>query len=366
MDKNRNQLIWVLVILTSAFTASMIWLIILEQEREKAFPNSGWGSTEEIVAAVVTGLFFVGIIGAAALLQKVIDSAQSIDTTQLPPLRHKIMLQADYVRDFFDAVPPRSFDKTLFSTLWDALFPPVVRLMIMCLIPLTLFMLGGLLFFVLRFAKDDIALARGEIGVCRGEVTHIEKKMSRSGTFYRVDYTYRLNDLADIKKGESYGDEKTVETGETVPVEYLVAEPAISRIKNMRSIPLNPFFPVLIAVALIFVLIPGFIFYIVLQRRFLKRLVINGSLVWGNLIRVRRGGRGIVSVRIKYELAGIQYSQKLVCPPVQGLYPPLAARYQKNTPVLLLACPSQCKKSYLFELHLLRNVSSGSLFMENI
>lgn len=355
MDRNKKQvrLIGSLVILAAAFAGSVVWLIHLEQQRKKILPNSEWGSPEEIAAAVIAALVFSAIIGVAILLQKMVDAHQSFGTTNLPPLKPKVMLEAEVVQRFFKLPRPRLLEKNMFKILWDGLFPPAVRIMLLCLVPLTVFMTIALLFLVLTFAKDDMTLSMKKTAVCRGTVTEIERNASRSGTFYRVEYTYRIDAYEINGENESYTSDSDIHIGQPVPVEYLVENPAINRIDGMRTTPLNPFLPILMTGVLIFLFIPGLLIYFFLQRRFLKHLIMNGTLVWGEIDRIRKGGRGMVFVRVRYELEGVRYTQKLVCPPAPGLYPPLAARHQQQMQLLLLVSPLQYKKCYLIEQHLL-------------
>ncbi|SLM32453.1 membrane hypothetical protein [Desulfamplus magnetovallimortis] len=361
--KKRNRLIGVLVVLCLCLFPSIFLLVSFESKREKAFPGSSWGSIEEITVAFILGLIVISIIVVAVMLEKAIEGALKTGSTVFPDLDYNLRLKKHSVQEYFSSPAPRFLDKKIVSKMWDAVFPPFVRTILLCIVPLTVVMVGGLLFMVLGFCKNDLTMIREETAICKGYVTHIEKKSSRSGVSFSFDYEYRLDshynyssdDKSGIMKGKSFTGKKIYEKGDVVPVEYLLADPVISRIKGMRASPLDPLLPAIVAGLLVFVLIPFLLIHVTLQKRFLKTLVVNGSLVQGHIVSVKKGGKGMVFCKVGYEFNGEEYVQRLVCPATKGLYYPLSARHEQKIPVTLLVSPPLVRKSYLFEMHFANN-----------
>ena len=103
----------------------------------------------------------------------------------------------------------------------------VIRLMVM------------LILLTLSMNKSDRMLQTSETVTTQGVVTHVEKKSSRSGVKYAVTYHYTPDGKTEETKGISYNKSADVIPEQQVLVEYLTKEPSVSRIKGMRSSPVD-------------------------------------------------------------------------------------------------------------------------------
>ncbi len=349
--KNKKTLISLLVLLFTILGPSMIWVIRLDQARETSSPPRAWGSPEKIMAAAVLALVIAAIIGVSILLQRVMD-AYSHGYTKLPKTRLELTIPAKKAREFFKIPPPRPLNESIFTALRDAVFPPFARITLIILVPLTMIMMAMLISLSLSLNKTDRMLKSVETITTPGVVTHVKKKSSRSGPGYAVTYHYTPKKTTERIKGVSYTKSGDIMSGQEVIVEYLPGEPAVSRIKGMQNSPIDVIMPVIAAVILFFVLIPGIFFHVTFQKKFLKSLVTEGRIIWGGILKIRKGGKGMIFAKVLYEFEGIPCTRKLLCPGIQGLYNPLAARKEKKLPVLFLAHPDRFNRAYLLEPHL--------------
>ena len=348
---NKKTLIFLLVFLFTILAPSMIWVIRLDQAREISPPARTWGTPEEIMATAVLVLIIGAIIGVAILLQRAMG-AYSAGSTKLPKIKAGLTIPVEQAEAFFEKPPPRQLNESLFAALKDAVFPPVAKIMFIILIPLTIIMMVMLILLTLSLNKSDRMLQTDETVTTQGVVTHVEKKSSRSGVKYAVTYHFTPDGTTEETKGISYNKSADVTPEQQVLVEYLSKAPAVSRIKGMQSSPVDFMMPVIMAGMLFFAILPGILFYIVSRRRFLKDLITEGRIVWGGILKIRQGGRGMIFAKVLYEFEGIPCTKKLLCPAIQGLYHPLAARKEKELPVLLLVHPDRSNRAYLFEPHL--------------
>ncbi len=88
------------------------------------------------------------------------------------------------------------------------------------------------------------------------------------------------------------------------------------------------------------------------KQRQARRLAAYGQLMEGQLLSVRRGGKGAIWAKVAYRFRGESYQAPLLLPMHTGLYPPLLARQQRQQSVWIVAAPEQLNSVYLIDPHI--------------
>lgn len=351
LKAKKRKLTILLVVLLASLILVLVRIIMLETRRGQLATPVCWGRPEEIILAVVFGILFVVIIRVSVLLQKIMDVSisGSPEFPRLSPEHTVTRLRAEF---HFSKTAPRLVDPELFSILWASVFPVPLRVLIAIMVPLSLLLTGMLGVLSFELNKEARMLDKGQVIIRQGVISQVQKKTSRSGSYVMVDYTFYIPGLEIRNSGRSFAHRYNGKPGDSVQVESLETNPAISRVQGLGTSPVDTFVPMLAAVLLTALLLPGLVLYYVCKRRFIRALITDGFLVQGQIMRVKKGGRGMVFARAGFEHEGQYLFRWLAVPVVQGLYESLAARCRAELPVLLLVHPTRFRSVYLFEPHL--------------
>lgn len=349
--KTKTKLLGILIALVVAIAPVTVWLVHLEKNRILSDTPFPLGSAQELIAVGILLAIFVALLVVAVKLQKVIDEVIP-GRVDFPKLTLEQQISASLSQNYFSQVPPRAFNEKIFKALWNGIVPTPVRYLLWSLVPLTLAIMTLFILMAMWTSEDSRRLDKGPVTQIQGEVIKVEKKSTRHGRYYAIDYQFSPNQQAKFIKGTSYADDKAYSKDAPVTIEYLNQNQRISRIIGLRTMPNDITHMVILVVLLTATLIPGVVIYLNWKKGFMKALLCHGEIVEAQIDKVKKGGKGLIFAEVSYPLHGIQQHKKLSCPTVQELFPVLSNRQTEQISIKVLVHPQKYKYVYLIEPHL--------------
>lgn len=204
--------------------------------------------------------------------------------------------------------------------------------------------------------KNAYILKTEPVETLTGNVIAGRKLNSRSSNNCKTEYTYEIPGIGEKIYGVSYG-KKCYKPGDSVTILISSSDPAISSIKGGSPSNIPLFMPPLLLI-LSFAVPIGVKIYFNIKKKFFADLIRYGKLFNGRIVKLRRGGKGMVLAVVEYEHEGKNFNRKLLHPTAMDIYTVLKGRHEKNRTVLILAAVSERpKNAYLIEPHLTNSIA---------
>lgn len=349
MGSDKTRHIITLVILILLLVALTVFMFLSHSTWQPA----EWGSICDITAAAGIIVVFAAMFVTAVKLQRIMDfvDPEAVDFEPLPPDRH---ISNAALFTYLRHSPPRPFSPELFEPLYRGIMPKSIVMILWGMITLTLavlLMTAGMLYIV---GEDTRRLDREAVLTVWGEVSELSTHSTRNGRYVSVSYRYGVGDRT--YRGISYADEAgSLQVGAKVRVECLKENFALSRIEGLRTVPMDLTHLRIMLVAVTAVLMPGLLLYFAYRKRWLKRLLLEGDLAVGEIISLRKGGRGMIFAKVVFDTGNGRIIRRLSYPLHPSIYEVLYNRKRMGEPVRLLIHSERFHYVYLIEPHLNSN-----------
>ncbi len=263
---------------------------------------------------------------------------------------------AEHIKWFMEQPPPRQVDEKLLNDAINVLIPKIARI-ILYILPIMVMIVMGMMLTLLAMTVDlkgEWRLLTGPLASAPGKVLNVERKKGSKGAItFIYDYEFTPADSREMSgsrvRGVSFSDDRITSAGQTVTIEYIPDNPAVSRIQGARYTPV-PLLPIVVlpfvGVAVV-ILVPAMIRY---KKKWLHGLLAHGVSTAATIEKIKPGPKGAIIVHVLYEINGEIIKSKTSTNGRRGEKERLQSIQDSGRPVAVLVNPDKPKNFFLLDL----------------
>jgi len=266
----------------------------------------------------------------------------------------RMTLAKSTLDSFLFMPPPRQVDPALHDAALNLFLPKGVRIFLYVL-PLlfiaaacaavSLLVMNGRYVEEWRMLHEPTAHAEG---VVRGVEVRRGSKGSKTYV-YDFDFSLSRTDQKKPVRGYCFSDKPLAAQGKTVPVEYLVSNPSVARIKGARLNP-APLFVVAMIPLLTFITLIMIYGLIVYRKKWIERVFRDGEAVSARIQEIKRGPKNTKIIVLAFNHMGENRTAKVQLPLCKKPLELINARHAAREPVSALVHPVKKKDIFIFDL----------------